>query len=162
MLSLIVQSSETPISPTDTSTISSRRFASFGGLEVLEGLGYPAYVDLPRGLEYKVVEILKRAKENLEKSRVDRGEGKGVSHIEKLKGQSPSQPYTSATVNGMRNFAITSTNVEADSVLASLGFSSTAGWLFEGQSALRFALFQNVFKHLLTKKNLLIDVIPRS
>lgn len=140
MLALLIQSSETLQSPTDTSTLSSRRFASFGGLEVLEGLGYPAYVDLPRGLEYKAVEILKRTRQSLEKLQADRGEGKGASQVGKLVGQNSTQASVSANGHGMKNFAISSVRDEADSVLTSLGFSSTAGWLFEGQSALRLAL----------------------
>jgi hypothetical protein len=140
MLALIIQSSETLQSPTDTSTLSSRRFASFGGLEVLEGLGYPAYVDLPRGLEYKVVEILKRTRQRLEKLQADRGEGKGTTQVGKLVGQNSTQASTSANSHGMKNFAVASVSDEADSVLTSLGFSSTAGWLFEGQSTLRSVL----------------------
>ena len=145
MLALIIQSSDTLQSPTDTSTLSSRRFASFGGLEVLEGLGYPAYVDIPRGLEYKAVEILKRTRQSLEKLQADKGEGKGTSQVGKRVSQNSTQASASATGQGTRNFAVTSISDKADSVLASLGFSSTAGWLFEGQSALRSALSPHCF-----------------
>jgi hypothetical protein len=37
----------------------------------------------------------------------------------------------------MRRFAVAGIE-HGGSVLASLGFSSTAGWLFEGQSTLRY------------------------
>lgn len=134
MVALVIRSPENIMSPTDTSTVSSRRFASFGGLEVIEGLGYPAYVDLPRGLEYKVVEILKKARQKLEKVQAEKGLPRTNSQLGKLTIHSKQ----GSNNQGMRNFAITGADNTSDYVLASLGFSSTAGWLFEGQSALGY------------------------
>ncbi|KIM34099.1 hypothetical protein M408DRAFT_59921 [Serendipita vermifera MAFF 305830] len=124
MLALVVRSSDVLQSPTDTSTLSSRRFASFGGVEVEEGLGYPAYTDLPRGLEYKAVDVLRSARRILDKWELERGKDASAASL------------ANSGANGMRRFAVAGQEPGV-SVLASLGFSSTAGWLFEGQSNLR-------------------------
>ena len=132
MLALVIRSPDTLQSPTDTSTVSSRRFASFGGVEVEEGLGYPAYTDLPRGLEYKAVEVLQNARRILDKWESERGKETSTTNAT----ASLTTGAASSAANGMRRFAVAQ-GEQGGSVLASLGFSSTAGWLFEGQSALR-------------------------
>ena len=134
MLALIMHSPDTIQSPTDTGTLSSRRFASFGGVEVLEGLGYPAYTDLPRGLEYKAVDILRNARRILDKWETER---RGKDGSSTNASGSLSAVNTGSGINGMRRFAVAGVE-RGGSVLASLGFSSTAGWLFEGQSILRY------------------------
>jgi len=133
MLVLIMDSSDTIQSPTDTGTLFSRKFASFGGVEVLEGLGYPAYTDLPRGLEYKAVDILRNARRVLDKWETERGKDGSSTNAS----GSLSAANTGPSTNGMRRFAVAGVE-RGGSVLASLGFSSTAGWLFEGQSILRY------------------------
>lgn len=132
MLALVVRSSDIPLSPTDTSTLSSRRFASFGGVEVEEGLGYPAYTDLPRGLEYKAVEVLRNARRILDKWESEKGRDVSATTAT----TSLTTGGTNAGTNGMRRFAVAERDTGGP-VLASLGFSSTAGWLFEGQSTIR-------------------------
>jgi hypothetical protein len=133
MLALIMNPSDTIQSPTDTGTLSSRRFASFGGVEVLEGLGYPAYTDLPQGLEYKAVDILRNARRILDQWETERGKDGASTNTN----GSLSAANTGPGTNGMRRFAVAGVE-HAGSVLASVGFSSTAGWLFEGQSTLRY------------------------
>lgn len=133
MLAFVMNSPDTIQSPTDTGTLSSRRFASFGGVEILEGLGYPAYTDLPQGLEYKAVDILRKARRILDKWEDERGKD-GLSP--NANGSLTATPGG----NGVRRFAVAGVE-HGGSVLTSLGFSSTAGWLFEGQSTLRYGIY---------------------
>lgn len=156
---------QSPASPISIITSRSRRFASSSYddeepaaststlgcasdtkravFEVIEGLGYPAYVDLPHGIEYKVVELLKAARAVL-----DRHEGER-SHASTITKASSSGLFSTAaapssTHTALRNFAIVwddkrneGAEAEVGPVLATVDFNSTAGWLFENQAILR-------------------------
>ncbi|KAG8836024.1 hypothetical protein FRC17_010488 [Serendipita sp. 399] len=145
---------------------SSGRVASMGGIDVIEGLGYPAYVDLPRGVEYPIIEILKKARgvlnkwqTEVEKNLLRHGTGKSTTSTTGSSapfyglfggGSSSSSSSQTSSVHssistltsqmqGMRNFAVANGNErngEDGIVLASLGFTSSSGWLFEGRMAL--------------------------
>jgi len=102
---------------------------SFNGIRLEGARGFPSYEDIPQGIEYTVVDLLKRAGE-LQKTHAIIGA--------KVR-PSPDGSSNIATAS-TKNFIVGKSESNAGTskvIVASPGWKSTAGWLYESAEALR-------------------------
>lgn len=106
---------------------------SSSGTRLEDAHGFPSYEDIPQGFEYTVVDLLKRTRE-LQKTHAIVGA--------KIR-PSPDDSSNIATTS-TKNFIVGKSENKAGTskvVVASPGWSSTAGWLYESAEALRWGSF---------------------
>lgn len=99
---------------------------SFNGTRLEDANGFPSYEDIPQGFEYTVVDLLKRTRELHKTHTAVRAQVRP-----NLDG-----PSTAST----KNFIVGKSESNAGTskvIVASPGWSSTAGWLYESAEALR-------------------------
>jgi hypothetical protein len=105
------------------------RAGSFSGIRLEDSRRFQSYEDIPKGFEYTVVDLLKRTQE-LQKSHAIIGA--------KVR-PSPDRSSNIATAS-TKNFIVGKSEDNAGTskvIVASPGWSSTAGWLYESAEALR-------------------------
>jgi hypothetical protein len=110
---------------------------SFSGVRLEGASGFPSYEDVPQGFEYTVVDLLKRTRELQKTHTIARAKVRPT-------------PDGSLTAN-TKNFIVgkSESNMGTSKVIvASPGWSSTAGCLYEGAEALRWELFYSITRGL--------------
>lgn len=103
---------------------------SFSGIRLKDTCGFPSYDDIPQGFEYTVVDLLKRTRE-LQKTHAIVG----------AKVRSNPDGSSNVATTSTKNFIVgrAEHNVGTSKVIvASPGWSSTSGWLYESAEALRW------------------------
>jgi len=102
----------------------------FSGTGLEDTNGFPSYQDIPQGFEYTVVDLLKRTRELQKTHSVVRAQVR----------PNPDGLPTSST----KNFIVGKSESNAGTskvIVASPGWSSTAGWLYESAEAIRWSSF---------------------
>jgi hypothetical protein len=110
----------------------------FSGTRLEDANGFPSYQDIPQGFEYTVVDLLKRTRE-LQKTHTA------------VRAQVRPNPDGSSTAS-TKNFIVGKSESNAGTskvIVASPGWSSTAGWLYESTEALRWELFNSIVCHFI-------------
>lgn len=103
---------------------------SFSGIRLEDTNGFPSYEDIPRGFEYVVVDLLKRTRELQKTHTIVRAKVR----------PNPDGPSTAST----KNFIVGKSESNAGTskvIVASPGWTSTAGWLYESAEAFRWEPF---------------------
>jgi len=99
---------------------------SFSGIRLEDTSGFPSYEDIPHGFEHTVVDLLKRTQELQKKHTIATAKVR----------PNPDGSSTAST----KNFIVSKSESNwgtSKVIIASPGWSSSAGWLYESAEALR-------------------------